>query len=182
MDRKEAKATTIELLTQVGIPSPPSGEGYPGQLSRHAPARRHGDSLACAPVCSWPTSDTPSTAVSRPRGVENEVRRSSTTRNGGASAAASGNSRPRRGAGSQLDLGHVEVLAEAVADQVQGEQEREHGEGGNSASHGFTFRYVRLSFNMLPHDGVGPVWRARGRRAIPPAPRWWPRRSGRRRR
>jgi len=43
MDRKEAKATTIELLTQVGIPSPPSGR-RPTRASSPA---------ACASASSW---------------------------------------------------------------------------------------------------------------------------------
>ena len=51
MDRKEAKATTIELLTQVGIPSPAErAKAYPGQLSGGMRQRVvMAIALACAP-------------------------------------------------------------------------------------------------------------------------------------
>jgi len=51
MDRKEAKATTIELLTQVGIPSPAErAKAYPGQLSGGMRQRgRHGDCTRLRP-------------------------------------------------------------------------------------------------------------------------------------
>src|SRR6202034_4374561 len=83
--------------------------------------------------------ETPSTARTVPRPVRNEVCRSSTSSRGPSSAPTSGNSSvwaPCPGPArlttdaSQQALAYVEPLAEAVADEVDGQQEEEHGGHG----------------------------------------------------
>ena len=51
--------------------------------------------------------------------------------------------------------GRVENVAEAVADRLNASTAVMIAMPGNTEIHGAVSRYVRPSFSMLPHDGVG---------------------------